>query len=61
MKMYVYKFELEDGSSVEYKTQGIFSNTTEDLENRKLVKSAVIIDEYEVADEPVGEVVEQAE
>lgn len=56
MKMYVYKFELEDGSTIEYKTQGMFSNTVEDQENRKLIKSAVIVHEYEVEDP-----VEQAE
>jgi hypothetical protein len=69
MKMYVYRFELEDGSTVEYKTQGLFSNTTEDLESRRLIKSASIIDEFEQDDaiptvdtvQEVGQVIEQAE
>jgi hypothetical protein len=65
MKMYAYRFELADGSSMIYKTQGLFSNTGVDDATRLLIKSAIIVDEFEQEDAPaveeVKEEVEQAE
>lgn len=57
MKMYIYEFILSDGTKMNYKTQGLFTNTTQDEENRVLIKSALIVGEFE-ADEKGNEIVE---
>jgi hypothetical protein len=49
--MYVYQFVLEDGSKINYKTQGIFFSPKEDDPEKKMVKSATIIESFMVDSE----------
>lgn len=44
--MYVYQFTLEDGSQLNYKTQGIFFSKNQDDEMKNLVKNATLIESF---------------
>jgi hypothetical protein len=64
--MHIYKFLLQDGSTVQYKSEGIFSNMTGKQEDKVLITSAELIDSFfvdadgnRVNDVVEGQVVEQ--
>lgn len=49
--MYTYRFELSDGTSMFYKTQGMFTNKSQDDADKLLIKCAIIVNEEDVEDE----------
>lgn len=44
--MHIYEFQLENGTTLKYKTEGIFSNITGKEEDRVLIKTANWLESY---------------